>query len=160
LTKVTSDLGSRRPSRLRLSRPGHLSDAERYRESETSGATSTNRTPAPDLMSPDQNVQRIMHTGTIWFAAAVGSIAVTMGLLLSSGWRPALLMGGVRVLWWAASAVVALSIGLIGWSGCPILEVDVPTADRNKTRTMQLGTLLFIVGSAAALLAVLLGPSG
>jgi hypothetical protein len=111
-------------------------------------------------MSPDQNVQRIMHTGTIWFAAAVGSIAVTMGLLLSSGWRPALLMGGVRVLWWAASAVVALSIGLIGWSGCPILEVDVQTADRNKTRTMQLGTLLFIVGSAAALLAVLLGPSG
>jgi len=111
------------------------------------------------LMSPEQNVQRIMWTGTIWFAAAVGAVAVVLGLLLSSGWRPALLTGGVRVLFWAASAVVTLSIGLIGWSGCPILEVDVPTADRNKSHTMQLGTMLFIVGSAFALLAVLLGPA-
>ena len=111
------------------------------------------------LMSPEQNVQRIMWTGTIWFAAAIGAVAVVLGLLLSSGWRPALLTGGVRVLFWAASAVVTLSIGLIGWSGCPILEVDVPTASRNKSHTMQLGTMLFIVGSAFALLAVLLGPA-
>jgi len=111
------------------------------------------------LMSPEQNVQRIMWTGTIWFAAAVGAVAVVLGLLLSSGWRPALLTGGVRVLFWAASAVVTLSIGLIGWSGCPILEVDVPTADRNKSHTMQLGTMLFIIGSAFALLAILLGPA-
>jgi hypothetical protein len=112
-----------------------------------------------ELMAPEQNVQRIMWTGTVWFAAAVGAVAVVLGLLLSSGWRPALLTGGVRVLFWAASAVVTLSIGLIGWSGCPILEVDVPTADRNKSHTMQLGTMLFIVGSAFALLAVLLGPA-
>jgi hypothetical protein len=52
--------------------------------------------------------------------------------------------------------LVTFSIGLIGWSGCPILEVSVPVADRNKTRTMQLGTLLFIVGGAIALFAVLL----
>jgi len=112
-----------------------------------------------ELMSPEQNVQRIMWTGTIWFAAAVGAVAITLGLLLSAGWRPALLTGGVRVLFWAASTVVALSVGLIGWSGCPILEVDVPTADRNKTHTMQLGTMLFIVGGALALFAVLLGPA-
>lgn len=111
------------------------------------------------LMSPEQNVRRIMSTGTVWFAAAVVSVAVVLGMLLASGWRPALLTGGVRVLWWAASAVVTLSVGLIGWSGCPILEVDVPTADRNKSHTMQLGTMLFIVGSAFALLAVMLGPS-
>lgn len=113
-----------------------------------------------DLMSPEKNVQRIMWTGTIWFAAAVGAVAVTLGLLLSSGWRPAILSGGVKVLWWIGSSLVAVSIGLIGWSGCPILEVDVPTADRNKSRTMQLGTMMFIVGSAAALFAVLLGPAG
>ncbi|CAN5199982.1 hypothetical protein BH09ACT6_BH09ACT6_04750 [soil metagenome] len=111
-------------------------------------------------MSPEKNVQRIMWTGTIWFAAAVGAVAVTLGLLLSSGWRPAILSGGVKVLWWIGSSLVAVSIGLIGWSGCPILEVDVPTADRNKSRTMQLGTMMFIVGSAAALFAVLLGPAG
>jgi hypothetical protein len=110
-------------------------------------------------MSPEKNVQRIMSTGTVWFAVAVGSTAVVLGLLLSSGWRPAMLSMGMRVLWWLGSAFVALSIGLIGWSGCPILEVDVPTADRNKTRTMQLGVLLFIVGGTAALVAVLLGPA-
>ncbi len=112
-----------------------------------------------ELMTPENNVQRIMWTGTIWFAAAVGSIALELGLLLASGWRPAVLTGGDAILWWIAFGVVVLSIGLIGWSGCPILEVSVKTADRNKTRTMQLGTLLFIVGSAAGLLAVLLGPA-
>jgi hypothetical protein len=111
-----------------------------------------------DLMTPEKNVQRIMWTGTVWFAAAVGSVAVALGFLLSSGWRPGVLPVGLSVLWWIAFAFVVLSLGLIGWSGCPILEVDVPTADRNKTRTMQLGTLLFIVGSGAAMLAVLLGP--
>lgn len=112
-----------------------------------------------DLMTPEKNVQRIMWTGTIWFVAAVGSVAVALGLLLSTGWRPALLSAGLATLFWVGAALVALSVGLIGWSGCPILEVDVPTADRNKTRTMQAGTMLFIVGGAAALLAVLLGPA-
>jgi hypothetical protein len=111
-----------------------------------------------ELMSPEINVQRIMWTGTAWFGVAVGSAAVTASILLASGWRPAVLPTGLAVLWWIGAAFVALSIGLIGWSGCPILEVSVRIADRNKTRTMQLGTLLFIVGGAAALLAVLLGP--
>lgn len=110
-------------------------------------------------MIPENNVQRIMWTGTIWFAAAFGSISIAVGLLLASGWRPSVLSGGDSVLWWIAFGVVVLSLGLIGWSGCPILEVSVRTADRNKTRTMQLGTLLFIVGSAAAMLAVLIGPA-
>jgi hypothetical protein len=111
------------------------------------------------LMTPEANVQRIMWTGTVWFAAAVGSVGVALGLLLSSGWRPSILAGGDAVLWWIAFGVVVLSLGLIGWSGCPILEVSVKTADRNKTRTMQLGTLLFILGSAAAVFAVLIGPA-
>jgi hypothetical protein len=112
-----------------------------------------------DLMTPEKNVQRIMWTGTAWFAVAVGAPAITLGFLLASGWRPAVLSTGLAVLWWIGAGLVTLSVGLIGWSGCPILEVDVPTADRNKTRTMQLGTLLFIVGGAAAMLAVLLGPA-
>jgi hypothetical protein len=112
-----------------------------------------------ELMTPEANVQRIMWTGTIWFAAAVGSVSIALGLLLSSGWRPSILTGGDAVLWWIAFGVVVLSLGLIGWSGCPILEVSVKAADRNKTRTMQGGTLLFIVGSAAAMFAILLGPA-
>ena len=116
-------------------------------------------TPLHDLMTPEKNVQRIMWTGTAWFGVTVGSVALVLGFLLSSGWRPSVLSTGLAVIWWIGAALVALSIGLIGWSGCPILEVNVPVADRNKTRTMQLGTLLFIVGGAAALLAVLLGPA-
>ncbi|HEY4268632.1 MAG TPA: hypothetical protein VGM94_10620 [Galbitalea sp.] len=115
--------------------------------------------PLHDLMTPEKNLQRIMWSGTLWFGVAVGAVAIVTGLLLSSGWRPSVLPAGLGVLWWVAAAIVTLSIGLIGWSGCPILEVSVPVSDRNKTRTMQLGTLLFIVGGAASLLAVLLGPA-
>jgi hypothetical protein len=112
-----------------------------------------------ELMQPEQNVQRIMWTGTAWFAVAVGSTAIVMGTLLSSGWRPSDLPVGLDVLWWFGAVLVAGSVALIGWSGCPILEVSVPVADHNKTRTMQLGTLLFIVGGALSLAAVLLGPA-
>lgn len=113
-----------------------------------------------DLMTPVKTVRRIMVTGTVWFAAAVLAIAIVAGPLLASGWRPDVLSGGVAVLWWIGATVVALSLGLIGWSGCPILEVDVPTADRNKTRTMQLGVLCFILGGTATMFAILLGPAG
>ncbi len=112
-----------------------------------------------ELMEPENNIQRIMWTGTIWFGVAVGATAIALGFLLSSGWRPSELPSGLGVLWWIGAGAVILSIGLIGWSGCPILEVSVRTADRNKTRTMQLGTLLFILGGAAAMIAVLLGPA-
>ena len=126
------------------------------------GTWSPSTAPAPavhELMSPEVNVQRIMWTGTIWFAAAVGAVAVTLGLLLSSGWRPAMLSTGDEVLFWIGATVVALSVGLIGWSGCPILETSVPVADRNKSRTMQFGTAMFIGGTAIAMFAVLLGPA-
>jgi hypothetical protein len=109
-----------------------------------------------ELMTPEVNVQRIMRTGTVWFAAAVGTVGVFLGLVLASGWRPARLAAPDQVLWWIGALVVVLSIGLLGWSGCPILEVDVPTADRNKTRTMQWGTALFIIGGALSALALLL----
>jgi hypothetical protein len=117
--------------------------------------------PAPThpLMSAEQNVQRIMWTGTAWFGVIVASTAIVMGLLLSSGWRPAQLPADLGVVWWFGAVLVALSFALVGWSGCPILEVSVPVADRNKTRTMQLGTLLFIVGGVLSLAAVLLGPA-
>lgn len=113
-----------------------------------------------ELMTPEVNVQRIMSTGTVWFAAAVGAVGVFLGLVLASGWRPAQLAVPDQVLWWVGAGVVVLSIGLLGWSGCPILEVDVPTANRNKTRTMQWGTALFIAGGALAIVALSLSPAG
>lgn len=157
MTEIDPDVDARRSVHLRT--PGM---ARRDHSPRNERATQTAPAPAAplhELMSPEQNVQRIMSTGTVWFAAAVGSVAIVLGLLLSSGWRPALLVGGARVLFWVSSTVLALSVGLIGWSGCPILEVDVPTASRNKSRTMQLGTMLFILGGIGALFAVLLGPA-
>ncbi|RUR01676.1 hypothetical protein [Labedella endophytica] len=111
------------------------------------------------LMEPEPNVQRIMWTGTIWFAAVIVSIALSAGMLLSSGWRPAVLPEPLQGIWWVGAFAVALSVGLIGWSGCPILEVSVDVASRNKSRTMQFGTFLFIVGGAIALGVELLGPA-
>src|SRR4051812_43344266 len=109
-------------------------------------------------MSPQRTVRRIMITGTAWFAAAVLACSIFGGSLLASGWRPAVLDGWVETIFWIGAVVNALALGLIGWSGCPILEHDVPTAEHNKTRTMQLGVLCFILGSVAVVFAVLLSP--
>ncbi|AXH36883.1 hypothetical protein DVJ78_17010 [Humibacter sp. BT305] len=112
-----------------------------------------------ELMSPEKNVQRIMWTGTAWFAVAAGSAGLVASTLFASGWRPGVLPPLLDAIWWVGSVLVALSVGLIGWSGCPILEVSVPIADKNKTRTMQFGTALFIIGGALALFAVAAGPA-
>jgi len=112
-----------------------------------------------DLMGPVENLQRIMWTGTLWFVGGVVAVAVAFAAVLLSGWRPELLSTPGEVLFWVGAGAVALSLGLIGWSGCPILEVSVPVSDRNKTKTMQFGTAIFLVGSAATMFAVLLGPA-
>lgn len=112
-----------------------------------------------DLMTPEKNVQRIMWTGTAWFVGAAGSVALVLGLLLASGWRPAVLPPALGAIFWVGAVLMALSMGLLGWSGCPILEVSVPVADRNKTRTMQIGTFLYIISGAICLFAILMGPA-
>ncbi|WP_123353866.1 hypothetical protein [Frigoribacterium sp. PhB160] len=121
----------------------------------------TGQPPLPggrDLMGPVENLQRIMWTGTIWFVGGVVAVALAFSAVLLSGWRPDVLSTPGEVVFWAGGVVVAVSLGLIGWSGCPILEVSVPVADRNKSRTMQLGTFSFLVGSALVMFSVLLGP--
>lgn len=113
-----------------------------------------------DLMSPEINVQRIMRTGTVWFATALLADVVFFGLLLASNWRPWMMADeGLEVIFCVGAAANVLSLGLVGWSGCPILEVSVPKANRNKTLTMQLGTLLLILSTAAIFFAVLMGPA-
>lgn len=109
------------------------------------------------LMSAEVNVQRIMSTGRLWFMAQVVAVAIVGGMLVSSGWRPSELPALLEVVWWAGVLVVAASVGLVGWSGCPILEVSVEVADRNKSRTMQWGTAMFIAGGAVVLIAMMAG---
>lgn len=110
------------------------------------------------MTSDEEEVKRIIFSGTVWFGASIIAVAVPFAGLLVSGWRPSALPEPLAILWWIGCAVVALGIFCFAWSGCPVLEVDVPTSDRNKIVTIRSGVVLFLLGSAAAFLAVLLGP--
>jgi hypothetical protein len=104
----------------------------------------------------DVAVQRIMWTGTIWFSATLLGIALFLGPLLAGGWRPTQLPLPLAIIWWVGAALTAASMALIGWSGCPILAEDVETEDRRKSRSMPLGVVFFLIGTAACLFTVML----
>lgn len=110
------------------------------------------------MTSGEEEVKRIIFSGTIWFGASIIAVAVPFAGLLISGWRPTELPAGLALLWWIGCAVLALGIFCFAWSGCPVLEVDVPTSDRNKVITIRSAVVLFLIGSAVVFLAVLLGP--
>ena len=156
--RASGSIGIDRVNTAPISSQPSAQRVESAKPQQQAGSSREAEAPLHVLMSPEQNVQRIMHTGSLWFMAAIVSVGITLGLLLSSGWRPAQLPTDVKTLWWISAFLVTLSIGLIGWSGCPILEVSVPVADKNKSRTMQFGTAFFIAGGAISLFAVLLGP--
>ena len=51
------------------------------------------------LMGTRPNLRRIVWTGTIWFVVAVVAVAIFVGLLLASGWRPAVLPLPDQTVW-------------------------------------------------------------
>ena len=111
------------------------------------------------LRRPDSSVPRVIWIGVIWFAVAAIAIALTMGPLLASGWRPTKLPGWDQWLWWVGAGATAVSLPFIGWSGCPILAKDLYTEHERKNRTLPIGLVLFMAGGTVALLAVLLQTS-
>lgn len=108
MTKTNQEVSSPRTTSSRIPRNRPTQQQPRDAQNAQSAGSDAQRTAsnaafAPhQLMTPEANVQRIMWTGTIWFVAAVGAVAIALGLLLSSGWRPDVLSGGVEVLWWSA----------------------------------------------------------
>jgi hypothetical protein len=62
-----------------------------------------------ELMTPEKNVKRIMRTGTVWLAVAVGSVALFLGPLLTSGWRPTQFGGLDQAVWWVGALAVAVT---------------------------------------------------
>ena len=103
-------------------------------------------------------LRRIDFTGTIWFAGAIIATAIPLAGLLSAGWRPSDLPLPAEVTWWVGSALALVGIAGFGWSGCPVLAWPVSVADRQKSITIRGGVAVYLVGTVAALVAVLAVP--
>ena len=111
-----------------------------------------------DFESTEAQVQRIVFTGTAWFAAALVASAVTIGGLLASGWRPSDLAGPDAFAWWMGSFIALVGIGGLAWAGCPVMGFPLPIAEQQKVLCMRAGTVLFIAGSVIAVVAILISP--
>jgi MFS family permease len=109
------------------------------------------------IATPAAELSRIGFTGTIWFAAAVIGAGVPLAGLLARGWRPHDLPEGAEFVWWIGFALILIALGSLAWAGCPVLRTDVPSADRQKSVWIRVGVVAFMIGAAAATLAVLAG---
>jgi len=107
-------------------------------------------------MSARVEVQRVDLTAMVWFAAAVVALAVVMASLIVSGWRPSELPPGARLLWWLGLAATGLGVSFIGYAGCPVYWGTVAVAHVQKSIAIRAGLALFLGGSAAAAIAILL----
>jgi hypothetical protein len=110
-----------------------------------------------DLMSDHVEVMRIDRTGTIWFAAALIAVTLPITGLLISGWRPSQLAGGFGIVWWIGAALAGLGLASIGYAGCPVYWGNVHVAHWQKAVAIRAGLVLFLVGTATALVAILAG---
>lgn len=109
-----------------------------------------------DETSDAAELRRIDFTGTMWFGAAVIAIAVTVGSVTASGWKPDAQVPGIEALWWVGSLAVVLAVAAFGWAGCPVLGFPLHVADRQKRLCMRAGVVLFFGGGLFTSLALLL----
>jgi hypothetical protein len=113
---------------------------------------------AQRFSSPADEIERVVHSATIWLAAGMVAPGVVLGPLLAAGWRPAALPIGAAIPFWAGTAVAALGIALLIWAGCPVLRAALERADRRKMNAIRIGIPMEVAGMAIALLALLLSP--
>lgn len=112
-----------------------------------------------DFTSKTAEVARTHLTGTIWFAAALISVALPLTGLLANGWRPADLPGAAQGLWWFGAVVLVVGMLGLAYAGCPVLGIPLDREDRYKDLAIQGGVILFGVGGLMMLGAVLLAPA-
>ena len=124
-----------------------------------SEATQT-QTSTDSFESTAAEVGRMVKTGTVWFSAAVISVAIAIPTLLSSGWRPSDLAAPEGFAWWFGSFLALVGVAGLAWAGCPVMGFPLHAAHQQKAVCMRGGTVLFIGGSVIALMAILLSPAG
>lgn len=117
----------------------------------------TNENEPLDLMSDYVEVQRTDHTGTIWFAAALGAVALVVASIVLSGWRPSDLGSPAAEVWWTGFAFAFVGLAGIGYAGCPIYWGNVSVAHRQKSIAIRGGLVFFLLGAGLTTLALLLG---
>lgn len=100
--------------------------------------------------------ERIMKTGAMWLAAVVISVALVLGPLLASGWRPSLLPAPLVAVWWIRAVATAAGTALLVWAGCPVLGFPLAQAHRQKVFSVRVGIAVTLSGMAIAACAMLL----
>jgi len=104
-------------------------------------------------------LRRIDFSGTIWFAAAIVAAGIPLAGLLGAGWRPADLPMLAAGVWWVGAALAFVGTVGFAWAGCPVLSWEIPIADRQKSICIRGGVMLYLGGTAAASVAVLVTPA-
>ena len=106
-------------------------------------------------LSASAELRRTDLTGMVWFGAATIASAVVAAGALAEHWNPGHLQGLLAVLWWIVAGLVVLSLGALAWSGCPIFGDSVERADRDKSITIRVGVVLYLIAGSTATAIVL-----
>jgi len=129
----------------------------------TTSSPETRPAPTTDAIaeveSMAEEIRRTLFSGTIWFAAAIIATGIPLAGLLGQGWRPSDLPVPAEVVWWLGAALALIGTAGFAWAGCPILAWEAPTAQRQKSICIRGGVALYLIGSAAASVAVLAAPA-
>ena len=114
--------------------------------------------PVDDPTRDAAELRRTMYIAALWFAAALLSGTVTTAILMSTGWRPYRLPLVAEIIWLVSTGVSVLGTVLLAWAGCPVTNSGVHEENRRKSLTVRVGTVAFLVGTAAASLVELFTP--
>ena len=110
------------------------------------------------VASQPEELRRIMHTGTVWSAAAMLAPALVLGPLLASGWRPAELEFPGNLFFWVGAASGAIGLCLLIWAACPVLAYTPQNAYKQKVFCVRVGIVMNMIGMALAGLIVVVQP--
>lgn len=108
--------------------------------------------------TPAGDMERIIHSATIWVAAGMIAPGVVLGPLLAQGWRPSVLPPVAAIPFWIGTALAAFGVGLLVWAGCPVIRAEQVVASLRKSAAVRLRIPFEVAGIAIALLALLLSP--
>lgn len=107
--------------------------------------------------SEGSELRRLDEAGALWFGMTLIAGAVGLAGLVAAGWRPGDLAAPFAVVWWAGAVLAFGGVACLGWAGCPVLGATLRGTLRGKSVTVRVGLVVYLVGTAAAAVAVLVG---